>query len=242
MQLLINLATLATAVAALLAILEMRSQRRSSYKPDLVVEAATFVVSRIPAGYRLVTASRQSSTEAEIVRYLDRIALKCANVGAGTAKNISYRWSCDFLKFVERIGRLDPSAAAMITVDDRLLSIGVEPASTHHLAPQLRGHVLAVRPDADQETDFPLPYVYLGLLGVYFESAARATADISRFENIAVGVELELALSYRDLDNSVHQKVFRVVPHLVVLARQTTANAAQHPEVLAEGYFEVTEA
>ena len=45
LALLVNGATLITAVAALLAIREMKRQRESSYRPELILDESTFSIS-----------------------------------------------------------------------------------------------------------------------------------------------------------------------------------------------------
>src|SRR5258708_26108810 len=91
--------TCGAAVATLLTVLEMRWQRRTTYRPDLIAEATGFEI--YPDGtdhFATISVDGKRPT-GRIAR--QAVSLTIRNAGFGPAKNLTYSWETDVLAFLE---------------------------------------------------------------------------------------------------------------------------------------------
>jgi len=245
MQFWTNIATLATAVAALFAILEMRWQRKSSYQPDLIVAGFPFRIRKFTqptSQLELITDTATFTTNVGMAASPAHV--RCLNVGVGHAKRVTFRWSFDASRIVEAIAELDVQRAAAIVIEDQAVHFGAPDLpvarASHYLLHQLRATTPALAPGDTAGAGVAIPFVYSTLLGEYFAALAASPETGSKF---ALAIEpLHLSVEYLDIGNGTHRKNFVVVPNMVaVMSLRTEHQEAQECDI-AHGYFEVSEA
>lgn len=207
-----ELVSLITAVAALLAILEMRWQRQSSYRPDLVIGSTPFNVWQGTEGLVTSTSAEYDDTPPSY----RMAAVRVVNIGFGAAKSVTVEWMVDFHTFVARIGQMNPAVAAAILVDEDF--VGFEPDAggiTHFVRPQMRGRITSLSP-GDQGVELKLPPVYLALYETWAETATTIGSDHGVLE-IPDPVAITLKLAYRDLGENKHSKSFTLQPAVALM-------------------------
>lgn len=237
MQLWTNIATLVTAVAALLVILEMRWQRHSAYKPDLLIADCPLIIYRLAEEYKVRTTAQPPNEPSD--RYADAI-IHCVNVGVGQAKNVRYEWGFDVTGFVEAIGQMDSNLASTVWIDGPWLNFEAPAKSMHSLSNRLRGKIAVIAAgDAVGGTIF-FPSAYLRLYSVYADTISRLTPvdSVLMFPDPA---PLTLCLQYEDIGDNGHDKKFTFVPQIISMSPSASPNSPTEPTVFLRGLFEVRE-
>ena len=244
MQFWTNVATLATAVAALFAILEMRWQRKSSYRPDLVVSGFPFRVHK-PAGptsqLELITEPQTFTTNIGLAASPAHV--RCVNVGVGHAKRLMFEWSFDPTRIVEAIAQLDVQRAEAIFIEENAIHFGTPELplarASHYLRHQLRATAPSLAPGDSVGAGLAVPFVYSTLLGEYFAAVASSPRTSTKF---ALAIEpLQLCIQYSDIGDTIHRRRFIVVPNMVAIMSSPSSDAEPQESDIAYGYFEVGE-
>lgn len=226
LTLLTTIGTFLAAIATFLTVLEMGWQRRTTYKPDLIVESTGFNI--YPDGTdHFGMISVDGERPAGIAGSEE--TLKARNAGFGPAKNVTYSWDTDFQAFLESIGKVDASIVASEYQAGRLLRLfNTENLEhTHNLLSQLRGKLPAVMADVAAGFYFPSAYLHLLRLSLNVrakreEELIRAGADLRDRHMFYMGAfdgrpPLTLTLSCKDLGGSEHTKKFTVQPEVAML-------------------------
>jgi len=234
-QLWTAVASLVTAVATLLTVLEMRWQRHAGYRPDLLVTGEPLHMRGNAEGIRVEVV--RESTEAATESYgPHRPAVLCSNVGIAHAKDVRIEWDYDILAFVAAIAALDNELGSSIVREQGMLHFDAgNRAITHMIAAQSKSNFASIAPGAPA-TRVDLPLAYVDLLCAYF----GAWLDASRPREGTVQVrriELTLTLRYRDIGNNEHSRRFIVVPDYFYMKSGLRAGAGVVAEV--KGLFEV---
>lgn len=247
MQTLTAIATLVTAVAALLTILEMRWQRTSSYKPDLVVSDSPLVVYRMPDGgifpFTFRTDGSRPSKESASSLFNSLPDVRCINVGVAQAKRVRYRWAFDAQQFIQQISAIDVDWGTKILVDRDVIRFE-HPAiqAMFRIGSSTDERLTAVSPGGiTNGTPLQVPFSYLALLSAYLQAAQSHLASTDSW-TWSDPVALTLTLDYRDIGETDHRKQFQVSPHFVAFSHFAEKPAPQDPELVAQGYFQVEEA
>ena len=227
LTLLTTIATFIAAFATFLTVLEMRWQRRTTYKPDLIVESSGFDIYPDGTNHFGTIATDRKRPAQNSRTYL---SLTARNAGFGPAKNVMYSWETDFQGFLESIGRVDASVVELAEYDAgrRLRLFGpAKRESTHNLTNQLRGRLPAIMPDVSSGVSFPSAYMQLLVLSLNVRAeretqlmnagadvAGRHLFDMGAFEGWP---PLTLTLSCQDLGGYKHTKRFNVQPEVAML-------------------------
>jgi hypothetical protein len=227
LTLLATIGTLLAAIATFLTVLEMRWQRRTTYKPDLIVDSTGFGI--YPDGTdHFGTIAIDGKRPAK--NTWTHLSLTARNAGFGPAKNVTYSWETDLQHFLESIGSVDATAVESAEYDaSRLLRLSdsAKRATTHNLANQLRGRLPAIMPDVSSGIPFPSAYVHLLLLSLNVRAkretqAMQAGPDVADRHLFDMGAfdgwpPLTLTLSCKDLGGYAHSKRFTVQPEVAML-------------------------
>jgi hypothetical protein len=219
-----NIATLAAAVAAFLAIWEMRAQRRSTYVPRLAIDDTHFELrqgSRQPD--KLDPNSEPSG---------DRFArsVRITNVGLGPARNVTAEYKYDFDQFVKLIGNLDIKKSFEIETNvggsvGPFLSIswpaGHVGGSLHNLRPYkpaIKALLpLMQDPSADWQLELPSHYLAIFEVWAWFEVSKICTETTPRgvaSVQISQPLPLTLQITYSDIANNVFHETFAMGFHI----------------------------
>jgi hypothetical protein len=228
LTLLTTIGTFLAAIATFLTVLEMRWQRRTTYKPDLIVESTGFNIypdGTDHFGMISVDGKRPAGSAGS-----GEVTLKARNAGFGPAKNVTYSWDTDFQAFLESIGKVDASIVASAEYQaGRLLRLfnAENLEHTHNLLSQLRGKLPAIMADVSAGFYFPLAYLHLLQLSLNVrakreEELMRAGATLRDRHIFDMGAfegwpPLTLTLSCKDLGGSEHTKKFTVQPEVAML-------------------------
>jgi hypothetical protein len=106
LTLLTIIGTFLAAIATFLTVLEMRWQRRTTYKPDLIVESTGFDIYPDGRDHFGTIATDRKRPEGKRWTHL---SLTARNAGFGPAKSVTFSWETDLQDFLESIGRVDAS-------------------------------------------------------------------------------------------------------------------------------------
>ena len=214
-----NMATLLTALATLFAVLEMRRQRKSSFRPDLVVVNESIVAEKhptisFPAPIRwhepeVIYSGAVSVTTIAPIR-LD-YSVRVYNLGTGPAKDLIFEWSFDLSKLVEAVNSLSQRLFAGQFIE-------LTSANWLKFTSKSDGsNEINLDGDLKREEDFllpssiihspclvRLPSSYINLISSYVQLSAKSGMDgIPNFQI----PPLCLKMTFRDMDgSSVHRK------------------------------------
>ncbi len=227
LTLLTIIGTFLAVIATFLTVLEMRWQRRTTYKPDLIVESTGFDI--YPDGRDHFGTIATDRKRPEGKRWTD-LSLTARNAGFGPAKNVTFSWETDLQDFLESIGRVDPSVVESAEYDaGRLLRLfdSAKRETTHNLSNQLRGRLPAIMPDVSCALHVPSAYLQLLLLSLNVrakretqlmharaDGADRHLFDMGAFDGWP---PLTLTLSCEDLGGYEHSRRFTVQPEVAML-------------------------
>lgn len=233
MQLFVNIATLVTAAAALFVILEMRWQRQSGYKPDLLVTGFAFNLKELELG----VFSDGTEEIADAMLHPKYFRSECANVGVGYAKSIQLFWQYDALAFIARIAHLDPKIGAAIQLDSGMLQIEKPMRVTHMVSNQNHAAISFIAPGSTIAIP-RIPNAYIDLLQIYMSTMISAVSDGSGVYDLEFE-ELSLTIDYLDIGSQRRQQRFVFRPQIHSLTGR--APEKKH-RAEVRGNFEVSEA
>jgi hypothetical protein len=227
LTLLTTIGTFLAVIATFLTVLEMRWQRRTTYKPDLMVESTGFDIYPDGTDHFGIIATDRTTRPAENAS--TQLFLTARNAGFGPAKNVTYSWETDLQDFLESIGRVDASVVESAEYDaGRLLRLvdSEKRDSYYNLANQLRGRLPVIMPDVSSGLYFPSAYLRLLMLSLNArakrETQLQAGADVANRHLFDMGAfdgwpPLTLTLSCKDLGGYEHRRRFTVQPEVAML-------------------------
>jgi len=201
-----------TALAALFTVRQLRDQRRTQFKPDLVVDDTLFRVyasgnapeSTLP---QVVVAGRMPD-----LNLLSRgsLFLRLRNVGIGTAKDTGITLTFDAQAFAEQIAALDPELGKSFETSKRLVLTDNDGGTWGAVREETvrLGALAADATSPGAEVHFPFAYVRMFATCLMALRSALAPAST---EDWAVP-PLEITVTYRDLEDVIHRK--RLLAHV----------------------------
>ena len=226
-----------SALATFLTVWEMRRQRQSAYKPDVLVRQSEFkVFAPHPAGQaRYILTTEGSLLLADATPWSAFVDLY--NAGFGPARHVQIRWRFD----VDRLGALlnGQLPAGSVRIERAssgfLMVQGFGGHAGHHPERQAERHVLVI---PSQETErVPLPPVYVDLLARY---AGALSAGSSQSPGEIELPPIELSVQYEDLENASRSVDVTIQPELLMVATQ--GDGPSSSLTIAHGYFAVRDA
>lgn len=197
--------TLFSSVFVWRTLVELRTQRKQSYKPDLVIPDAFFYYDNLGNSYPEIWKSDEN-------KYL---RLEVHNIGLGVAKSIQFDWSYDRDSMLETFHKLSESTQEDLFIDDQENRIyhtkGGEILDGSSLTADSSSH------------DFLFPYgsnkniIELNLPNSYIciSTAILGNAKISEIfdinNNFSVAIcPTILTINYRDVGGSKIVKKFKI--------------------------------
>jgi hypothetical protein len=227
------LATLAAAIIYYFTLDEIKKQRENTYKPHLFIDNINFYVQSIRKGELMfprkwVDNLKVSGTFLDFSQEnftLSDFALKCYNIGFGTAKKISISFSYDIDTFIEQINKLNELVADSnkITVkkEMRFISfdcknnelpflnsaIAIEGVLKHYIS-----YILPVSIKSDYSY-IKLPFHYLELLNIY----VYLFSSIPNKNELDIELDIPIITSeikYSDISNKEISKSLTVTTEL----------------------------
>lgn len=211
-----SLATLATAITAWLAIGEMRRQRQSTYKPDLVVMPLFF---RISAERRDSEISfrglRNGPPDGAQADPSGQVSLHCVNTGLAAAKEVSWRWNLQLGEFIEALMLSGALPDHLIWNEaDRLTVQNTATSKDQSFPHYLYDHgsfafILPATPGTPPE-NIPIPPELFHLLGLWALAAQSPAEPGHAALNPIPRPIAEFLLRYRDVEDNEHLKRYQI--------------------------------
>jgi hypothetical protein len=238
---------LATAVAALLAVLEMRRQRVTVYRPDLAVSSSplfAYAGTLSLIGNSVHCSTTRHNLPSDAPDRLPKPSLDCFNLGLGAAKDVHIAWRFDVEATVRVLGAL-AEQHGMRVVDDgecgiALLDVpGLTRAKPRLEKAQMLAYVLPIQVQSSPQPIY-IPSEYLKALAIYAsyyvppdsvqwsEFPPEARPVLHMFPSSDGGdlhplPSASLSLTFRDIGDNTHVRVFHIAPsffHIQQLPRE----------------------
>jgi hypothetical protein len=215
----VGIGTVAAAVATFLTVCEMRIQRKSSYRPSLVIAETAFIATlggsnmqRLPFSWKPASNATDSDFGGPGLDVLnfEGPGMDVLNFGTGVARQVKYTWNTDFSSLITRMGELLPSLApglsCYLDVKGMLVWEG-------------DGDIIATIPDllSDGEIEFVLPYgrgedpVSIEIpISVWLTSALILIAAATGGKATEPAMTVPIILTYYDTDMSKYSHSFNI--------------------------------
>src|SRR5438105_4928346 len=168
-----SIASLLTATAAFLTILELRRQRVAAYRPSLAIDDQPVSLYQAQRGGepRIVFQPDGKLPRRETMPD-GGLQFSVRNVGAGAALEVEARWAFDAIEFAAAIAAIDPKLGQGIAVETEFIcfqargygSWMARRAQVHHLGTLPAGH-------DSQPANLPMPFAYALLASAYFQAS-----------------------------------------------------------------------
>ncbi len=190
-----SLATLVTMVLVAFTLLEMAKQRKTTYRPDIVLTTSGYFIYAEHQGgalsYLHFSNEEVGSNTVQMERRLNRVYLDGFNIGLGTAKLVDVAWEFQVDHLVQK---LNEDVASGFQVEFKHDDVFTEGYLSYKLPKEPSGGVIALSHEAAR---------------LY-----STMADKTKWAAEAFPV-LRVKITYADIGNNVHKKSFSVTPSLV---------------------------
>ncbi len=209
------MASLLTAMAALLTILEMRRQRVISYKPQLTLAPPRLHFERSSAapGF-LPVACRRDDVSPDTSRPGHPL-VDCVNVGLGGARDLVATWSFDPQALVAAASPFLSSTAYTVSLDSAGFVVNFEEnhelQSTHFLHAQSHAETRLLLPLQSSQSycsmfSIAIPPVYLDVIALAVHALALTRSpDQTDWPEFP---PLRLSIAYKDIGGDRHEARF----------------------------------
>ncbi len=199
-----SIGTFLSSIFVLVTLFELRTQRKQSYMPELVIPDVCFNYSNNYPNLIKIWSTDDGNG----------LSLKVNNIGLGVAKNIDFEWHYDIHAMVERFYQLNNEDKGQITIDsdeNRLYyikdgemldgsSLDTDNRHLDFLLPHTKGA---------EVYSLDLPGSYLSLSTAIFKHAEQKEVfDLQKFEGSLL--PLTLTARYEDVGGSRITKRFSV--------------------------------
>ncbi|EIV8656357.1 hypothetical protein [Vibrio alginolyticus] len=200
-----SVGSLVAALIALVSLLELIRQRKSSFKPDLTILASTFKIKHENESDSLPLFWENDESHDD---------LQLVNVGLGVAKNLEVRWKYDAQKMLNKAIDGFPQNSTYngkVTVEDNIVQLVLDPSNiplpmmfgeTSNLA-----YIIPVSVSSESYY-LPIPTSYKILVSLWVSNRFSHSMGWD-FDDIE---PLELILSYWDVGDYKHQEKLNIKP------------------------------
>lgn len=216
-----SVAALLATFAAFLAIVEMRLQRRSSYRPDLAVtDTSLDFLARRPGLPRVCRTTPEGKPEGS---ENDGVSLDCFNVGLGPAKQVVGTWRFDLHAFLDHVAALRiPNGPHVLLQHGDTLRLRFPEGweAFHSLSAQLKFERPFLLPANTRAEPYKIPvppaYIHLLALAVHLTSLHSSEGD-PPFVLVGDLPGLSLRLDFHDLGEDSRAADFEIEPQFTML-------------------------
>jgi hypothetical protein len=222
-----SVAALATALASLWTVMEMKKQRESSYHPEIYISSqfVYFYARKFQGHYEPFEYSldKLSPDEKNEHAKLDRISIGVHNIGIAAAKSISYQWKYDVEDMISKIKELNKNSFYEIHYEGGLLDIlpntteGGRSGFTSDDFKEFFLNYLLPSSFTEASSTIRVPQTYLNLFSLYlsaFYTSFDKEVKKEEFRQVDLKMEdlppLSLTFTYNDLGNKKQVKSFRL--------------------------------
>jgi hypothetical protein len=212
-----SIATLVTAAAAFLAILELRRQRVTAYRPSLAIDDQPVSLYQAqPGGEPRIVFQPDGKLPRRETMPDGGLQFPVRNVGAGAALEVQARWEFDAIEFAAAIAAVDPKLGKGIAVETEFICFQASGYGSW-MARRAQVHHLGTLPAAhdSQPAYLPMPFAYALLASAFFQ------ASLTRGLESALRLEfppLCLSIGFRDRAGSQLDSTYSVALELAFLS------------------------
>ena len=215
-----SISTLIVALIAIFTLIEVYKQRKSSYKPELIIEHQNFKLIKytefeIPVIWmnRIEQFDIVSKNEANPMFSDEGFKIPVHNIGLGTAKNIQITFSTDLKKTINKINKLDVNKNIKIEFENSSF-ISFEPKKenyflykgiTFNFQNEFKISIDYILPSQIEKEatniNVPMHYLYLCSILIYLWNKSE-TKD-KGFIELPI---LNMLIEYRDIGNKRYKR------------------------------------
>jgi hypothetical protein len=213
-QIILGIINTITFLVLLFSFLEMRNQRRSSYKPDLIPRSQNFRVKYFidKQGYFEWETISIRNTNAKIN---DLLNFYLVNVGLGPAKYISVAFDLDFNGLIEEIKKLDEEKEFDIELNKNKGFVKISHKKRKSFMPNIniaRNYsILHNKLDRGILISVPLPVMELYLIYIYLWGKYNADRSFN------YKLPSAFTVRYKDMDNLEYNKTFDIFFEILMM-------------------------
>jgi len=229
-----------TALAALFTIGEMRRQRRSTYRPDLLLRSAHFdVYDRHPAGMDRFTLTTDRTIPFDETAWIKSASCQLFNAGFGPARHVKLTWKLNAPRFVDLVNSVCPPESLQLALQSSGNIEIARPSGGEGLRAIAREHAVEVLViPAQQAEEVPIPLAFVDLIARYLGAVSTAASlSDDKWRNVP---PFRLAVAFQDLEGSRQSRDFLITP--IVDTIRAFGSGPAPTLAIAEGRFDVGEA
>lgn len=219
-----SLATLVTMVLVAFTLLEMAKQRKTTYRPDIVLTTSGYFIYAEHQDHALsdlhFSNEEVDDNTVQIERRLNDVYLDGFNIGLGAAKLVDVAWEFQVDHLVQKLNEDVASGFQFVfnhndVFTDGYLSYTLPKGISgimvlKHDMHRTYDHLLPIHVKAEP-TKIRMPFTYLLITAARLYSTM---VDKTEWEAEAFPV-LRVKITYADIGNNMHKKSFSVRPSLV---------------------------
>ncbi|MFA0551160.1 hypothetical protein AB4538_09880 [Vibrio lentus] len=199
-----SIGTFFSSIFVLVTLFELRTQRKQSYIPELVIPDVCFNYNNEFPNYIKIWAKDDD----------EMLSLKVHNIGRGVAKHIDFEWEYDIHGMIEQFYKLKCEDKGEIFIDtdenrlyhqknNEVLAGSSLSSDNRHVDFMLSHH------DGAETYNLELPNSYICISTAIFKSAkTQEVFDLQRFDGALF--PLTLIAKYKDIGGSEIKKNFKV--------------------------------
>ncbi len=233
-----------TAIVTLLTVAEMRRQRKSQLRPELVLDDTPFVLYRCGTyGKELVFAlCSPGDPPIDSDDIHGRCGFQLINVGRGVAKDVEASWKFDQLEFAARLAPVANAVGGRVWIEGPCILFEKDDKSTRWIARTGQTHRLGTitATEGTRGKRLSLDQAYSLLLASYFVAAAARAGQDNVLISKAPSISLEMA--YSDMEGKRYTKRAAIGVELEILASDGFGSAGGEWFEVGYGSFVISDA
>lgn len=239
-----SIAVLLTSIIILFTLFEMKKQRRSLYRPDLILTSNLFYVYAKDLYHEFhpfIWSCEKYDGEIEKHKTSTNYFINFYNIGLGSAKFLKINWEFNYKKLFSEINKLKQKDDFEIKLNKEFLlySLGdkysvriqLDADNYYEINHSLPSHI------TKEQNSLRLPTSYFDLISIYiFYLIKNFKNDFDKIFNfIKECPSLKLKISYYDIENNNHTQTFKVVPKFSMLKFKRSKKYTE----IAFGFFNI---
>ncbi|NQV16636.1 hypothetical protein HQ531_14330 [bacterium] len=217
------LGTFITAFLVYKTLIEMKSQRANSYRPELVATKKLFNAQSITEALPVPTKWSEKGKEENEIKSMSSLKIELFNLGFAAAKKINIYWSYDYEAIINEIKDVCYKNSIPIVIDLKdggPISIDLNGKAQHYfdIKNDLMEYHDYIAPSSSTQSPLLIQFPYSAIMlysiliyiGVKTESEEKMLTLAER--------EIELKVDYLDLGDKKHKKSFKCNTSILMLS------------------------
>lgn len=214
-----SVAALVTAIIVFFTLIEMKRQRQSSYKPDLICKPLRFSISANTTDnlqHVISTIDNRDKSDQDHHSSDGEVF----NIGLGSAKNLCVTWRFDYEQATELVNKLNVELGLTISIEDNILIIKDKNGGTcidlEHDLLQSIDYLLPVSIE-NKPAPILIPSSYVHLIGLYSVLRIYRDPEITLNFGLSDFPQLGMTTDFNDVGGKGYKKKHRVNPRRLAM-------------------------